>query len=207
MSETDDTPRFTPQDLLRAYASGVFPMSDSADDPELYWVEPKFRGIIPLDGFHLSKRLGRTMRSGRFDVRVDTAFPAVLAACAGGGAYRPDTWINAEIRSLYTALFELGHCHSVECWQDGQLVGGLYGVSLGAAFFGESMFHSATDASKVALAHLVERLKAGGYQLLDTQFMTEHLAQFGAIEIPKAQYRKLLQQAMRHEGDFYAMGR
>jgi leucyl/phenylalanyl-tRNA--protein transferase len=205
LSEPNDAPEITPQILLHAYASGVFPMSDGADDPDLYWVEPRIRGIMPLDDFHIPKRLARTMRSGRFVLKVDTAFEQVLDACAGGGAYRPSTWINARIRALYTELFAMGHCHSVETWLDGQLVGGLYGVSLGAAFFGESMFHTATDASKVALVHLVTRLRAGGYQLLDTQFQTEHLAQFGTIEVPKLAYRKLLKAAMQAQGDFMAL--
>ncbi len=191
--------------LLQAYAAGIFPMSDGVDDPDFYWVEPRFRGVIPLDHFHISRRLARTLRSGRFSLAVNTAFERVLDACAGHGIERPTTWINAPIRTLYTQLHALGHCHSVECWQDHHLVGGLYGVSLGAAFFGESMFHTVRDASKIALVHLVERLKAGGYLLLDTQFQTEHLEQFGTIELPKAHYQKLLAAAIARSGDFHAL--
>lgn len=198
------TPAITPEIMLRAYAAGIFPMAESADDPSLFWVEPEQRGIIPLDRFHLSSRLARTVRSDRFEVRVDTAFDAVIAACAEAKPDRTETWINRRIREIFSELFALGHVHTVECWRDGRLVGGLYGLSLGGAFFGESMFHRETDASKVALAHLVARLRHGGYRLLDTQFQTGHLAQFGTVEIPRDAYRLLLDEALRHQGSWHA---
>src|SRR6185295_1436811 len=186
----------TPEVLLRAYACGIFPMAESADDPTLFWVEPEMRGVIPLDGFRIASRLARTVRSDAFSVTVDTAFKAVIAGCAAPQPGRDDTWINKRIRDLYLGLFERGHCHSVEVWQDGDLVGGLYGVSLGRAFFGESMFHRVRDASKVALVHLVARLIAGGFELLDTQYVTEHLRSFGAAEISRRRYRTLLDKAI-----------
>jgi leucyl/phenylalanyl-tRNA---protein transferase len=186
----------TPEVLLRAYACGIFPMAESADDPTLFWVEPELRGVIPLDGFRVASRLARTVRSDGFTVTVNQAFKAVMAGCAAPQAGREETWINRRIRELYTGLFAIGHCHSVECWQDGELVGGLYGVSLGRAFFGESMFHVARDASKVALVHLVARLIAGGFELLDTQYVTEHLKTFGALEIPRRRYAALLDRAL-----------
>jgi leucyl/phenylalanyl-tRNA--protein transferase len=192
----------TPEVLLRAYSCGIFPMAESADDPTLFWVEPEMRGVIPLDGFRVSSRLGRTVRSDAFTVTVDTAFKAVIAGCAAPQPGRDDTWINARIRDLYIWLHELGHGHSVEVWRDDELVGGLYGVSLGRAFFGESMFHRARDASKVALVHLVARLIAGRFVLLDAQYVTEHLRSFGAIEIPRRRYRTLLDKATRGEADF-----
>lgn len=200
----------TPDLLLDAYRIGVFPMSDGADDPDLFWVEPRRRGILPLDAFHVPRRLKRTVRTGRFAISVDGDFDAVIAACAEAAPDRRTTWINARIRALYGALFRRGHVHTVEVREGetrggGRLVGGLYGVSLGGAFFGESMFSRATDASKVALVHLVERLRAGGYRLLDTQFLTEHLQQFGAIEIPRADYLQRLEAALRVEGDFHAL--
>ncbi|MGC2411667.1 MAG: leucyl/phenylalanyl-tRNA--protein transferase [Stellaceae bacterium] len=194
--------RLTPDILLDAYAAGIFPMAERADDPELFWVDPNRRGIIPLDGFHVPRRLERVLRQGRFSVRADTAFAAVIRGCADSTDARPSTWINDEIVRLYSALFERGVAHSVECWQGDALVGGLYGVSLGAAFFGESMFSRVTDASKVALVHLVARLRRGGYHLLDTQFVTPHLAQFGAIEISRARYRRLLAEALRYRAVF-----
>jgi leucyl/phenylalanyl-tRNA--protein transferase len=197
-------PAITPQIMLRAYAAGIFPMAESADDPGLFWVEPEERGVIPLDRFHLPARLARTVRTDRFEVRVDTAFDAVIAACAEARPERTETWINSRIRAIFGELFALGHAHTVECWREGRLVGGLYGLSLGGAFFGESMFHRETDASKVALAHLVARLRRGGYRLLDTQFQTGHLARFGTIEIPRDAYRHLLDDALRHEGDWHA---
>src|SRR5471030_249596 len=160
----------TPDVLLRAYACGIFPMAESADDPTLFWVEPEMRGVIPLDGFRVSSRLARTVRADAFTVTVNTAFKAVISSCAAPQSGRDDTWINKRIRDLYTGLHQLGHCHSVEAWADGDLVGGLYGVSLGRAFFGESMFHRVRDASKIALVHLIARLRAGGYRLLDTQY-------------------------------------
>jgi leucyl/phenylalanyl-tRNA--protein transferase len=198
------TPVITPEIMLRAYAAGIFPMAESADDAGLFWVEPELRGIIPLDGFHLSGRLARTVRSDRFEVRIDGDFEAVIGACGEARPDRPDTWINARIREIFGALFTLGHVHTVECWREGRLVGGLYGLSLGAAFFGESMFHRETDASKVALVHLVARLRRGGYRLLDTQFQTGHLAQFGTVEVARDSYRVLLDEALRHQGDWNA---
>ncbi|WP_144574629.1 leucyl/phenylalanyl-tRNA--protein transferase [Agrobacterium sp. DE0009] len=182
--------------LLRAYAAGLFPMADSADDPELFWVEPEIRGIIPLNAFHVSKSLAKAMRKKPFDIRFDTAFEAVMAGCAAEAPDRPSTWINATIRKLYTELHQIGHAHSVEAWEGDELVGGLYGVSLGAAFFGESMFSRRTNASKICLVHLVERLRASGFVLLDTQFTTEHLKTFGAIDVPKLEYAKMLDLAV-----------
>jgi leucyl/phenylalanyl-tRNA--protein transferase len=192
----------TPSLLLRAYACGIFPMAESADDPTLYWVEPRMRGVLPLDHFHLPKRLARTIRSERFEVRVDVDFDAVIERCAASKPGRTQTWINAPIRSLYGELFRMGHVHTVETWREGHLAGGLYGLKLGAVFFGESMFSDERDASKVALAHLVARLKRGGFRLLDTQFLTSHLAQFGGIEVPRDEYVKLLDQAVRGQAEF-----
>ena len=189
-------PEITPELLLRAYSIGLFPMADSADDPELFWVEPDIRGVIPLDAFHVSRSLAKTIRRNPFDIRYDTAFDAVVAACAAAAPDRPSTWINAKIKSLYGTLHRMGHAHSVEAWAGGELVGGLYGVSLGAAFFGESMFSRRTDASKICLVHLVERLRAKGFRLLDTQFTTEHLKTFGAIDVPKADYEDMLANAL-----------
>jgi len=191
--------RLTPEIVLRAYAEGVFPMAERREDPELYWVSPEWRGIIPLDGFHVPKRLARTVRGDRFTVTSDIAFREVMLACAEPKPGREQSWINSEIIRLYTALHATGHAHSVECWREGKLVGGLYGVSLGAAFFGESMFSRETDASKVALVHLVSRLIEGGYVLLDTQFLTEHLARFGTIEIPRNEYLARLRRAIARE--------
>jgi leucyl/phenylalanyl-tRNA--protein transferase len=195
----------TPEVLLRAYACGIFPMAESVDDPSLFWVEPELRGIIPLGGFRVASRLARTVRSDAFTVTVDRDFTAVIDGCAAPQPGRDDTWINRRIRELYIGLHNLGHCHSVEVWQDGELAGGLYGVSLGRAFFGESMFHRVRDASKVALVHLVARLLAGGYELLDTQFVTEHLRSFGAIEVPRQRYRSLLDDALQGVADFDAL--
>ncbi|KAB0681825.1 leucyl/phenylalanyl-tRNA--protein transferase [Aureimonas leprariae] len=196
----------TPSILLKAYACGIFPMAENADDPTIFWIDPTERGILPLDGFHLSRSLAKTIRRERFEVRFDTAFPAVVDGCAEPAPGRQQTWINADIRALYLALYELGHAHSVETWRDGQLVGGLYGVSLGAAFFGESMFSRETDASKVALAFLVERLRRGGYRLLDTQFITSHLQNFGAVEISRAEYHVLLDRALAEPATFQPCG-
>mgnify|MGYP001551205954 FL=1 len=196
-------PILTPAILLRAYAEGIFPMAERRGDPELFWVSPEMRGIIPLDAFHVPKRLARTVKSDRFAVTADMAFADVMRACAEPTPDRPESWINDEIVRLYTALHAAGHAHSIECWRDGRLVGGLYGVKLGAAFFGESMFTRERDASKVALAHLVARLRRGGFALLDTQFLTAHLARFGTIEIPRAQYHALLARAISHEAEFY----
>ncbi len=186
--------------LLSAYAAGLFPMSEDADDPDIFWVEPRERGIIPLDGFHLPKRLKRTVRSDRYTVRTDSDFDGIVAACAAPAEGRQTTWINDTIRTLYRQLFDLGYAHTIEVYENEVLVGGLYGVSLGGCFFGESMFHRARDASKVALVHLVARLRRGGFELLDTQFLTEHLGQFGAIEIPRDAYKKRLQTALSREG-------
>ena len=195
----------TPEVLLKAYACGIFPMAESAEDPALFWIEPERRGVIPLDRFHLPARLARTVRSSRFSVTVDRDFDAVLDGCSQASPGRPRTWINARIRGLYRKLHERRHCHSLEVWQEDMLVGGLYGVTLGRAFFGESMFHRVRDASKVALVHLVARLKAGGFKLLDTQFVTDHLRTFGAIEVPRRQYHKLLEAALAGDGDFAAL--
>jgi len=189
-------PVLSPQLLLAAYAQGLFPMSERRDDPTLYWVSPELRGVLPLTGFHVPRRLARTVRSGSFTVTSDTAFARVMQECAAPRAGREQSWINAEILRLYGALFAAGHAHSVECWRDGELAGGLYGVQLGAAFFGESMFSKARDASKVALVHLVEGLIRGGFMLLDTQFLTSHLARFGAVEIPRDEYLLELQRAI-----------
>ncbi len=189
-------PVLSPQLLLAAYAQGLFPMGERRDDPTLYWVSPEQRGILPLDGFHVPRRLARTVRSGLFTVTSDIAFAKVMEECAAPAPDREQSWINAEILRLYGALHAAGHAHSVECWRDGELVGGLYGVQLGAAFFGESMFSKVRDASKVALVHLVEGLIRGGFVLLDTQFLTSHLARFGAVEIPRDEYLAELQRAI-----------
>jgi leucyl/phenylalanyl-tRNA--protein transferase len=195
----------TPEVLLKAYACGIFPMAEHADDPSLYWVEPEMRGIIPLDGFHVSDRMARTVRSDRFRVITNHDFDAVLDGCAAPAPGRSNTWINDRIRRLYRGLYNIGHCHSVEAYDEDKLVGGLYGVSLGSAFFGESMFHRQRDASKVALVHLVARLKAGGFRLLDTQFVTDHLRTFGAIEVSRRIYQKILAEALSQEADFAAL--
>jgi leucyl/phenylalanyl-tRNA--protein transferase len=196
----------TPEVLLKAYACGIFPMAESADDPALYWIEPEKRGIIPLESFHVPSRLGRTVRSDRFAIRINHDFEGVLDGCAEPQIGRTRTWINARIRTLYHKLHDIGHCHSVEAYENGELVGGLYGVCLGRVFFGESMFHRSRDASKVALVHLVARLKAGGFRLLDTQFVTDHLRTFGAIEVPRRHYHRLLEAALVGEADFAALG-
>ncbi len=194
--------RITPRLLLAAYAAGVFPMAESADDPELFWVDPHRRGILPLDAFHAPHRLRRVLRQGRFEIRCDRDFEAVIRSCAEAAEKRPNTWINDEILRLYGALFIAGAAHSVECRRAGMLVGGLYGVSIGGAFFGESMFSRETDASKVALVHLVARLRLGGYRLLDIQFLTPHLARFGAIEISRRRYRRMLASALAYRASF-----
>jgi leucyl/phenylalanyl-tRNA--protein transferase len=190
------SPGITPEILLRAYSIGLFPMAESADDPEIFWVEPDLRGVLPLDGFHVSKSLAKTIRRKPFDIRFNHDFDAVIAACAAETGDRPSTWINQTIKTLYSTLHRIGHAHSVEAWDGDELVGGLYGVSLGSAFFGESMFSRRTDASKICLVHLVERLRAKGFTLLDTQFTTEHLKTFGAIDVPKTEYALLLANAM-----------
>jgi leucyl/phenylalanyl-tRNA--protein transferase len=200
IGETADMSRrafqITPELMLRAYSIGLFPMAEARDSSRIYWLDPEQRGILPLDGFHLPRRLLRTLLSGPYTVTADADFPGVIAGCAEQRPGREQTWINGEIEGLFTELARAGHAHSIETWQDGRLVGGLYGVSLGAAFYGESMFSRARDASKVALAHLVARMRLGGYRLLDTQFVTSHLAQFGAVEIPRARYKLMLEGAV-----------
>lgn len=195
----------TPDVLLKAYACGIFPMAESAEDPALYWIEPDMRGIIPLQGFHIPARLARSVRSTSYTVHVDRDFDAVIDGCAEPKPDRARTWINIRIRRIYRSLFERGHCHTVEVYDGDRLVGGLYGVSLGRAFFGESMFHRERDASKIALVHLVARLKAGEYRLLDTQYVTEHLKTFGAIEVPKRRYHRLLEEAISGDANFTAL--
>lgn len=202
MQDSDHDLPITPEILLRAYAAGIFPMAESADDPGLHWIEPQKRGIIPLDSFHLSSKMGRLVRKQAYTVCVDRDFDAVIEACAAPRHEDGATWINRHIRRLYGALFREGFCHTVEVYDGDALVGGLYGIALGSAFFGESMFHRATDCSKLALVHLVARLRAGGFTLLDTQFVTEHLRQFGAVEIPRKAYRSLLDDALSRDGRF-----
>jgi leucyl/phenylalanyl-tRNA---protein transferase len=192
-----------PEILLGAYSTGVFPMAESADDPEVFWVRPDVRGIIPLDTFHVPSSLARTIRRRHFDIRINTVFASVVDGCAEFTGERPSTWINATIRDAYLDLHKLGRCHSVEAWADNRLVGGLYGVTLGGVFFGESMFSRQTDASKVCLVHLVERLKTRNFTLLDTQFTTEHLKRFGAIDVPRKAYEKLLLEALKGNASFY----
>ena len=190
----------TPGLLLQAYAAGIFPMSEHRDDPDVFWVDPRRRGVLPLDGFHISRSLARRMRRGGYAVTLNTDFAGVLDACAD----REDTWINAEIRRLYLDLHARGHAHALEIRQDDVLAGGVYGVALGGAFFGESMFSRRTDASKIALAYLVSRLRYGGFQLLDTQFVSDHLITLGAIEIPRAEYHRRLERALNWDADFLA---
>jgi len=196
----------TPALLLRAYAVGIFPMAGSADDDTLAWFDPDPRGILPLEKFHVPRRLARTVRTNRYDVTADVDFAAVIDGCAAATNHRTSTWINGKIRALCLELHAMRRAHSVEVWEESRLIGGLYGVTLGGAFFGESMFSRARDASKVALVHLVARLRQGGFMLLDTQFATEHLAQFGAIEIPRADYRALLARALRRNAEFHCAG-
>jgi leucyl/phenylalanyl-tRNA--protein transferase len=197
----------TPQVLLKAYGCGIFPMAESAGDPTLYWIEPERRGVLPLNAVHVPKRLARTINQNVFEVRVDHDFEGVISGCAASRVGRRTTWINKRIRELYGELFEMGDCHTVETWLNGELVGGLYGVQLGRAFFGESMFSYVTDASKVALVYLVARLNKGGFQLLDTQFVTEHLKRFGAIEISRDQFHRQLETALQGRADFGALPR
>lgn len=196
---------FGAEELLNCYARGVFPMAEGRDDPRIYLLDPDERGIIPLDDFHASRSLRKTVRQNAFQVTVDHDFTAVVAACAQPAPGREETWINDGIIGLYSDLHSAGYAHSIECWSAGELVGGLYGVSLGAAFFGESMFSRRRDASKVALVHLIARLRAGGYSLLDTQFTTEHLESFGAITIDRSRYREHLSDALIFEADFKAL--
>ncbi|WP_370163182.1 leucyl/phenylalanyl-tRNA--protein transferase [Limimaricola soesokkakensis] len=195
-------PRLTPELLLHGYAQGVFPMAESRDDPEIFWVDPQRRGVLPLDRFRISRSLARRMRRGGFEIAVNGDFHAVLEGCAD----RPETWINDEIFDLYTALHRMGFAHSVEIRHDGALTGGIYGVTLGSAFFGESMFSRRTDASKLAMAWLVDRLRLGGFTLFDAQFLTPHLASLGFVEIPRARYKAALAEALALPGDFIAPG-
>lgn len=195
-----DRPQITPELLLRAYAAGVFPMSEGRDDPELFWVDPRERGILPLEGFHISRSLARRIRQAPFDIRINTDFAGVVEGCAD----RDETWINAEIFELYQKLHATGHAHSLELWEGDALVGGVYGVALGAAFFGESMFSRRRDASKIALAYLVSRLRFGGFELFDTQFVTDHLQSLGAVEISRAAYRSRLSDALQKPANFLA---
>jgi leucyl/phenylalanyl-tRNA--protein transferase len=192
----------TPQVLLRAYACGIFPMAESADDPQLYWIEPQARGVLPLDAVTVPKRLQRTIRQAPYQVLIDTAFEEVVEGCAASRPGRRSTWINAQIRHLYRELHRQGHCHTVEVWHEGRLAGGLYGVALGGAFFGESMFSNVRDASKIALVYLAARLIFGGFSLLDTQFVTDHLRQFGTIEVEKPEFHARLDAAIEAEADF-----
>ncbi|WP_062116457.1 leucyl/phenylalanyl-tRNA--protein transferase [Aureimonas sp. AU40] len=205
-SRRDEDFRLTPEILLRAYAAGLFPMAEDAEDDSIYWVDPTLRGVLPLDDFHVPRSLVKAIRRNTFDIRVDTAFSAVLDGCAEPAPGREHTWINQQIRELYLELYAMGYAHCVEAWEGDQLVGGLYGVSLGGAFFGESMFSRRTDASKISLVYLWERLTRGGYTLLDTQFITNHLSRFGAVEIPREAYRKRLEAALEQTASFYPAG-
>ena len=204
-SRDDIVIEITPQVLLKAYACGIFPMAESAEDPALYWIEPQQRGVLPLDQVHVPRRLARTIKQGTFDIRVDSDFDGVISGCAASRPGRRTTWINPRIRGLYRDLFQSGYCHTVEAWAGGRLVGGLYGVALNGAFFGESMFSTERDASKVALVYLCARLLRGGFLLLDTQFVTDHLRQFGTVEIERGDFHKLLERALTHEADFAAL--
>ena len=203
MSNRIDASALTPQLLMRAYAAGVFPMAENAEDAHLFWIDPQWRGIFPLDRLIVSRSLAKLIRHDRFEMRVDHDFDAVIDACAGQGIERSSTWINQGIRRLYRALFDMGHVHTIEAWRDGALVGGLYGLAMGGAFFGESMFHRESGASKVALVHLAARLRRGGFALLDTQFVTPHLASLGAVEISRADYHQALAAALLLATDFY----
>lgn len=195
----------TPELIIRAYKAGIFPMAEDASASDLFWVSPEERGILPLNDFHISKSLRKAARQTRWTTSVDTDFDAIIHGCANFGTDRQSTWINPTIKKLYKTLFDQGVCHTVEIWNEGELVGGLYGLSIGAAFFGESMFHTQTNASKMALIHLIARLRAGGYQLLDTQFVTAHLQSLGGIEIPRHDYERLLGQAINEKADFYRL--
>ncbi|MBT7957017.1 MAG: leucyl/phenylalanyl-tRNA--protein transferase [Rhodospirillaceae bacterium] len=203
---TPDQIKLTPEIILRAYAAGIFPMAESRDDHELFWVDPEMRGILPLDGLYISRSLKKRLRQQRYEIRCDTDFSGVIQGCAESTIDRNDTWINTEIIHLYSRLFHMGHAHTVECWRDDELVGGLYGIALKGVFFGESMFSRQTDASKIALVHLVARLRENGFVLLDTQFVTDHLTSLGAIEIPRDNYHQLLDEALSVEADFNADG-
>ena len=201
-SRDDIVIEITPQVLLKAYTCGIFPMAESADDPALYWIEPQHRGILPLDDVHVPRRLARTLRTTELKVKVDADIDGVIEGCAAPRPGRRSTWINDRIRGLYRDLFDLGHCHTVEVWDGAKLVGGLYGVALKGAFFGESMFSYARDASKIALVHLAARLAHGGFKLLDTQFVTDHLRQFGTVELNREEFHRLLETALDAEADF-----
>lgn len=201
-SRDDIVIEITPQVLLKAYTCGIFPMAESADDPALYWIEPQHRGILPLDAVHVPRRLARTLRVAPYTVRIDTDIEGVIEGCASSRPGRRSTWINERIRSLYRDLFNLGHCHTVEIWDESRLVGGLYGVALNGAFFGESMFSFARDASKIALVHLAGRLAYGGFRLLDTQFVTDHLRQFGTVELNREEFHRMLEKALDVQADF-----
>jgi leucyl/phenylalanyl-tRNA--protein transferase len=206
-SRDDIVIEITPQVLLKAYTCGIFPMAESADDPALYWIEPQHRGILPLDAIHVPRRMKRTLRSTPLTVRIDTDIEGVIEGCAASRPGRRSTWINDRIRILYRELFELGHCHTVEVWDADELVGGLYGVALNGAFFGESMFSYARDASKIALLYLSARLAYGGFKLLDTQFVTDHLRQFGTIELNREEFHRLLEKALDADADFFRLPR
>ncbi len=204
-SRDDFMIEITPQVLLKAYSCGIFPMAESAEDPALYWIEPQHRGVLPLDRVHVPSRLARTLRTTELKVRIDTDFPGVITGCAKARPGRSSTWINNRIRSLYQDLFKMGYCHTVEVWDGDRLVGGLYGVALGGAFFGESMFSYARDASKIALVHLSGRLIHGGFVLLDTQFVTDHLRQFGTMEVGREEFHRQLEGSLKVKGDFLAL--
>jgi leucyl/phenylalanyl-tRNA---protein transferase len=197
----------TPQVLLKAYSCGIFPMAESADDPALYWIEPQMRGILPVEKAHFPRRLLKTVRTTPLHIKIDTDYAGIMDGCAAPRTDRPSTWINTRIRALYQDLFNMGACHTVEVWREDKLVGGLYGVALRGAFFGESMFSFERDASKIALAHLLARLKIGGFTLLDTQFVTEHLRQFGTVEVDRAAFQAELDEALQHDGNFFALDR
>jgi leucyl/phenylalanyl-tRNA--protein transferase len=201
-SRDDIVIEITPQVLLKAYTCGIFPMAESADDPALYWIEPQHRGILPLAAVHVPRRLARTLRSTPFAIHIDTDIEGVIEGCAASRPGRRSTWINERIRGLYRDLYDLGHCHTVEVWDSDRLVGGLYGVALNGAFFGESMFSNARDASKIALMHLAARLAYGGFKLLDTQFVTDHLRQFGTVELNREEFHRLLETALDVDADF-----
>ncbi|HCQ82426.1 MAG TPA: leucyl/phenylalanyl-tRNA--protein transferase [Rhodobiaceae bacterium] len=204
MSASTDT-RLTPELIIHAYRQGLFPMADAVDDPETFWVDPHIRGIIPLDAFHVPRRLARTIKQAPFDIRIDTDFRQTIEACRMPAMDRPSSWINDEILSVYCMLHRMGYAHSVECWSDDKLVGGLYGVRIAGAFFGESMFSGCTDASKIALTYLVARLRYANFSLLDCQFATDHLTRFGLKEVPRTAYHRKLQRALGHNADFQLM--
>ena len=199
-----EMPEITPDLLLKAYSIGVFPMAEDHDDPEIFWVDPRMRGILPLDRFHVPRRLRRTVRSSIYKITVNADFNAVIEGCAKTVNDRPQTWINTKIIDLYTSLHYMGYAHSLECWRNGELAGGLYGVILGGVFFGESMFSRQRDASKVALVHLIYRMHAGNFAFVDTQFITKHLSQFGAIEIPRQEYIDMLKKGLKLPSNFEA---